>query len=1756
MLEERKVFAAPVLDASASPMLWATEGVADGGNTQVYNLVSGSISDPDGPPVLAIAITGVDNRLGTLQYRLQGTTEWLTVNADLINSQTNELALLLGETTYIRYLPFSNFNGSIRDGITFRAWDRSSGINGQYTVITSPGGNTAFSSASDTVEIVIRSVNEAPSFAPPQGTGKQIVQVGTSQDIGKAVVQQPDGRILIAGSSWDANTRAQCLSLIRLGLNGSLDPSFGVDGKTLIPMENSHINLKGLVLQPDGRILILGAYGVEISPDLSLFRLNPNGSLDTSFGSDGKVNFSLKAFFGEAGAVTLQPDGKIVVFGQVLVDDGTEISGVRLNANGSLDTTFDFDGQVTVPRGNMSDFPTSATVQSDGRILVAGYSYTSTSVIDFTLIRLNANGSLDTSFGSNGKNVVAVSSIDDVGKSVVVQPDGRILVAGYTGKTTTENNNGESSNTKSYNISLIRLNANGSLDTSFDADGKRIVPFESSQSYGLSATLQPDGRILVAGYFLNESSRNYDFALIRLNTDGSLDTDFDTDGKVLVAVSDGADYGNSITLQLDGRIIVAGMCDSNSFGDFCAIRVNSDGTLDKTFNDPLTSTLGGWITFTENGSPVVLDSDVRIYDPELSVTNFNGSTLTLFRNGGVRAEDLFSATGTLGALTQGGNLVLGGTTIGTVTINSGGTLVLTFNANATNALVNAAMQQIAYRNTETNPPDSLQIRWIFNDGNTWDQGLGNAMIAMDKVSVNINLINKAPVLDASRSPSLGNVIEGTANPAGAKVADIVVNGSITDADGAAVKAIAVTGINTSLGTMQYSLDDGSNWLTIDAAAINSQTDELALLLGPTAKLRLIPFGNLNGSINDAITFRAWDQRSSRQGEYTVITRTGGSTAFSEASDTADLTVTAVNSAPTFSPIQGTGVVMVSMGGRRDDTRGVSVRPDGRLLVGGGTVDADGLQNDLSAIRFNADGSLDSSFDSDGKLIIASDGGRVQARGMAVQPDERIVMVGVARPPSEGPRFGLVRLNPDGSFDSSFDSDGKANASIMLSYDYVASVIVQPDQKIVASGHSYHQLNLSAIASDDFSVVRLNPDGSLDTSFGVDGKVIVTQDSSEQAFASVLQSDGRLLVAGVSKTGNNSDFSVIRLNTDGTLDTSFDKDGKLNISLGSDQDIARSIVRQPDGRILLAGSCSDGSKNNFCLVRLNTDGSLDTSFDSDGKLIVPVGSSDSEAYGVTVQPDGRIVVVGRALVDGNWDASVIRLNSDGTLDTTFDNDGKWILPLGTGNDLASSVSVQPDGRIVVAGQAGGENSTSRYALVRLNADGSMDTTFNGSTSNTLGGSINFTEDQSPVVLDSDVQIFDADLSRTNFSGARLTLTREGGSNPQDLFAATGSLGGLTQGANLVIDGTTIGTVTTNSGGTLTLTFNANATNTLVNSAMQRIAYSNSSDTPPDKVAIVWTFSDGNSGSQGSGAPLTAIGSVTVNVTAVNDPPVANPDSFRMRSGSTKVKVLNILANDFDPDGSIDPSTLDFVDFENEFAAAALRLDGKIDFYLLNDPSFEGIIPFTYNVLDNEGLASDYVTVTIVVSDTPYQNPVNPFNVDDDSSVSPLDVLAIINLLNARGASIPVDDLPDSTDYVDVNGDNQVDPLDVLALINFINAGGNTNRKGEGEGEGGEASRAGWQKSLHRDASLGAPIVNIASIDGLSDAESKRQPARMLRADSGLFLSHIGTPAPRFAERIFEGIEGGSSHFDIASEKGTRDTDLVDLAIEELFLDRCA
>jgi uncharacterized delta-60 repeat protein len=196
-------------------------------------------------------------------------------------------------------------------------------------------------------------------------------------------------------------------------------------------------------------------------------------------------------------------------------------------------------------------------------------------------------------------------------------------------------------------------------------------------------------------------------------------------------------------------------------------------------------------------------------------------------------------------------------------------------------------------------------------------------------------------------------------------------------------------------------------------------------------------------------------------------------------------------------------------------------------------------------------------------------------------------------------------------------------------------VVQSDGKIVAAGYSYNGSNF------DFAVVRYNTNGSLDTTFDTDGKVTTAIGSgTDAAYSVVLQSDGKIVVAGNSRIGSNDDFAVVRYNTNGSLDTTFDTDGKVTTAIGSGTDEARSVVVQSDGKIVAAGYSDNGPNFDFAVVRYNTNGSLDTTFDTDGKVTTAVGLGDDEAYSVVLQSDGKIVAAGYSDNGPNFDFAVV------------------------------------------------------------------------------------------------------------------------------------------------------------------------------------------------------------------------------------------------------------------------------------------------------------------------------------------------------------------------------------------------------------------------------------------------------------------------------------------------------------------------------------
>ncbi|MFO0012166.1 MAG: hypothetical protein ACK553_05440, partial [Planctomycetota bacterium] len=444
------------------------------------------------------------------------------------------------------------------------------------------------------------------------------------------------------------------------------------------------------------------------------------------------------------------------------------------------------------------------------------------------------------------------------------------------------------------------------------------------------------------------------------------------------------------------------------------------------------------------------------------------------------------------------------------------------------------------------------------------------------------------------------------------------------------------------------------------------------------------------------------------------------------------------------------------------------------------------------------GDLDITFDGDGKVTTDLGSSDDVARSVAIQSDGKIVVAGSSWNGSNY-EFALTRYNSNGDLDITFDGDGRVTTNLGSSYDEAYSVAIQSDGKIVAAGSSYN----------DLALARYNSDGPLDTTFDGDGKVTTAVGSSSAARSVVIQSDGKIVVAGTSWNGSNNDFALTRYNTDGSLDTTFDGDGEVTTAIGSFDDSAFSVAIQSDGKIVVAGWSYNGSYREFALTRYNSNGSLDTTFDGDGKVTTAVGNGDDFATSVAIQSDGKIVVAGRSHSGSDEDFALTRYNSDGSLDTTLDGDGKVTTAVGNHHDGATSVATQSEGKIVVAGWSdNGTGFNREFALTRYNSNGSLDTTFDGDgkVTTVVGSSDDFANS---VAIQSDGKIVVAGFS---FNGTNwdFALARYNASEaPTDITLS------LTSIAENAPANTTVGTLSTidpDAGDTFTYTLVSGAGST--------------------------------------------------------------------------------------------------------------------------------------------------------------------------------------------------------------------------------------------------------------------------------------------------------------------------------------------------------
>lgn len=415
--------------------------------------------------------------------------------------------------------------------------------------------------------------------------------------------------------------------------------------------------------------------------------------------------------------------------------------------------------------------------------------------------------------------------------------------------------------------------------------------------------------------------------------------------------------------------------------------------------------------------------------------------------------------------------------------------------------------------------------------------------------------------------------------------------------------------------------------------------------------------------------------------------------------------------------------------------------------------------------YSQDGSLDLSFDSDGK-VTTDFGNADYGYSTAIQNDGKIIVAG-----SSGNSFALARYNSNGSLDTSFDGDGKTTVNFGTNEDYGQSVVVQNDGKIIIAG-----ITTIIGINTDFALARFNTNGTLDNTFGIGGKVTTSVGAEDQVAQVALQSDGKIIIVGTSSLASDYGYTLVRYNSDGTLDTSFDSDGKILIDLAFDinRDAFATAI-QADGKIVIGG-VSDG---NFALLRFNNNGSLDTTFGTNGKITTDIVTGNSDIIqAISIQNDGKIVVTGSTYSATSADLVIARYTTNGSLDTLFGSLGKILVDFG-GSEEGASVVLQSDGKIVVGGIIDFD-----FLLLRYNSNGTIDITFDtdGKVITNFGG-----EDAAiSIKLETNGKIIAAGFSNDDFALARYN---NGTLSIQDFSASDN---GITVFPNPFVYSTTVNT----------------------------------------------------------------------------------------------------------------------------------------------------------------------------------------------------------------------------------------------------------------------------------------------------------------------------------------------------------------------------
>jgi uncharacterized delta-60 repeat protein len=487
--------------------------------------------------------------------------------------------------------------------------------------------------------VVSQAQTTTGNLDPTFGTGGTVrTDFAGNIDEANAVAVQSNGQIVAAGSSFSNSKTVEDFIVARYNANGSLDKRFGKNGKITTDFFRNVDSISAIAIQPDGRIIVAGFAQLPGSGGnprvFALARYRSDGSPDTSFGNNGALTTNFGGNFAAASAIMLQPDGKIIVAGTVdfnpdVPGSGLDFALVRYNPSGTLDGSFGKGGKVVFDFFGSFDQANSAVLQPDGKIIVVGSaSYDSLNRdIGFALARFNPDGSTDFDFGSGGKQITDFFGLGAQANGVVLQADGKFVVAGTASDTATR--------PVATDIALARYNSDGSLDSAFGTGGETAIPFAGSATeQGNALALTADGKIIVAGAAFKTFATPPDFALVRFNTDGTLDPAFGSGGAITTDIAGGTDVAQALAIQGDGKLVAAGRSFRSNFDLTLARYINPADPTPTPTPTPVTDTTPPaaptGLTAIFNGATNTIDLSWTAATDDVAVTGYR-----IFRDGGL-----------------------------------------------------------------------------------------------------------------------------------------------------------------------------------------------------------------------------------------------------------------------------------------------------------------------------------------------------------------------------------------------------------------------------------------------------------------------------------------------------------------------------------------------------------------------------------------------------------------------------------------------------------------------------------------------------------------------------------------------------------------------------------------------------------------------------------------------------------------------------------------------------------------------------------------------------------------------------------------------------------------------------------------------------------------------------------------------------------------------------------------------------------------